>query len=113
MVVRVEVNGKPVEMFFDASSYYIALNQKTIHDLHLANPSEPAAGEVPQESVLPPGVAEFEVDSIRLGPITKRNIHVVAMSDSALLMPLLGQPFFSDYQYTIDNEHGLIHFLKR
>jgi predicted aspartyl protease len=112
MVVRVEVNGKPIEMLFDTSSYFIALNQKTIQALHLPVPGDATTGEGMQESVRP-GVSEFEVDSIRLGPITKRNMHVVSMSDSALLMPLLGQPFFNDYQYTVDNEHGLIHFLKR
>lgn len=112
MVVRVEVNGKPVEMLFDANSYFIALNRKTIEQLHLPMPSEAPSGD-PGQEIPRGGMNEFEVESIRLGPITKRNVHVIAMSDSALVMPLLGQPFFSDYQYTIDNEHGLIHFLKR
>lgn len=112
MVVQVEVNGRPVSMLFDAGAYYIAFNQRTLHNLNIQFPSETPTDAPATDGAAPVG-SEFEVESMRLGPITKRNIHVVAMSDSALRTPLLGQPFFGDYQYTIDNEHGLIHFLKK
>jgi clan AA aspartic protease (TIGR02281 family) len=112
MLVKAEVNGKPVEMIFDTGSFVIAFNERALHQLHISIPSDATYGQTVGYGGLSEH-NEFEVDSMRLGPITKKNIRVVAMSNAALSTPLLGLPFFGDYQYTVDNEHGLIHFLKR
>jgi clan AA aspartic protease (TIGR02281 family) len=112
MVVKVEINGKPLEMIFDTGAYAIALNEKAVHDLHIPVPAESPSGQTAGYG----GTSvhtELDVGSIRLGPITQKDVHVIILPDRALTKPLLGLPFFSDYQYTVDSEHHLIHFLKR
>jgi hypothetical protein len=51
----------------------------------------------------------YNVDSIALGPVVKRNISIWVGGDG---FNLLGQNFFGDQRYVIDNDKNVIHFLR-
>ncbi|MBK7838746.1 MAG: hypothetical protein IPJ49_13905 [Candidatus Obscuribacter sp.] len=55
----------------------------------------------------------FPVRTIKLGPIEKRDFEIDVVASSNMPHPLLGQTFFGDYQYTIDYDNKLIHFVRR
>jgi hypothetical protein len=54
-------------------------------------------------------VIEFNVDSIALGDVVKRNVLIWVGGSGACL---LGQNFFKDRRYVIDNEKKLIRFFR-
>jgi len=53
------------------------------------------------------------VSSIKLGPIEKRDFDIEVLQNAQLPLPLLGQTFYGDWQFTIDYEGKCIHFLRR
>ena len=57
----------------------------------------------------------FPLKRMRLGPIDRSDVQVAVnegMEDPEGL-PLLGQPFWQGYEYTIDMKKKLIHFVRR
>ena len=55
------------------------------------------------------------VGRIKLGPIDRANLDVYVRngSNTDVELPLLGQPFWQDYQYTIDMQTKQVHFVRR
>jgi hypothetical protein len=59
----------------------------------------------------------FTVRRLKLGPIDRSDVWVSVNLDtsdsSSICAPLLGQPFWLGYEYTIDMKKKLIHFVRR
>ncbi|HNB18746.1 MAG TPA: hypothetical protein PLC15_25395, partial [Candidatus Obscuribacter sp.] len=56
----------------------------------------------------------FTIHKLRLGPIERQDVEAtVNERESALEAPLLGQPFWADWQYTIDMKRKMIEFVRR
>jgi hypothetical protein len=55
----------------------------------------------------------FPVKSIKVGPIEKRDFDIEVVENSQMFAPLLGQTFFGEWQFTMDNENKIIHFVRR
>ncbi len=109
MVVEASVNGKPYNMIFDTGADNIAF---TMNDLKRLDIDLPASAEL--ETHIGTGGATrgwgFYLESVKLGAIEKENVKASVVEQSNMTMPLLGQTFFGDYHYTIDNENKLIRF---
>ncbi len=109
MLVQGKINGIECPMYFDTGAFGILIPTSLWHRLGLAIPND-------AETVLTSGVGgtargfRFKVDRIELGPIIKTNVEVV-VSNNAPPYPLLGQTFFKDKQFSIDNENHLIRFV--
>lgn len=109
MIIRPKVNGRECDMIFDTGCSLIAFA-----DRHMA-----ACG-----LVLPPGAMsalsggvggsrqafDFSIDSIQLGPVTKRNPQATVLVNSQLPDPLFGQSFLTGLHYTIDPVRKVIRF---
>lgn len=112
MVVEVEINGKKCAMFFDTGADTISFTQNQAKAAGISIPedaeettSSGAAGSTPSRS--------FSVRRMRMGPIEKSDITISVIEKGGMPKPLLGQPFFAGWQYTIDNRNKVIKFLRR
>jgi len=112
LIVQVEVNGKTTPMYFDSGASTIAFSMQQCKELNIKIPDD----AVTQMSRGIGGVSAaygFTISRMRLGPIDKSNIMVSATEASRMRYPLLGQTFFGDWQYTIDNTNNVIRFVRR
>jgi len=112
MVVDAEINGKPYKMYFDTGAMGIAFAPSDLKALNIDVPDD-------AEESRSLGVGgssrswHFPIRKLKVGPIEKTNITVGVIEQSRMGKPLLGQDFYAGWQYTIDNERKLIHFLRR
>lgn len=107
MQVNVKINGKSVPMIFDTGAYAVTMPLLLAPSLglNLTNAERVMSYGVGG------GVGGFKVyaDRIELGPIVKT--HVPIILNNSLTPSLLGQPFFADRKFTIDNENHTINFV--
>ncbi len=107
--VLAEVNGKPCPMIFDtgAGSIVFPLAYMALYGVHASedNTKVVAVGGIDGVS----RAYQVPVERIKLGPILKTNVPVI-FAEKAGMFPLLGQPFFGDRRYSIDNEKHVIKF---
>jgi predicted aspartyl protease len=109
IVVTAKVNGIECPMFFDTGAFGNLFSFGVWRQMGLSIPSD-------AEMVVTKGVGgfargyRFKVGRIELGSIIKTNVEVV-VSQSAPPIPLLGQTFFKDKQFSIDNENHVIRFV--
>lgn len=112
MIVNAQVNGKTIPMIFDTGASTTVFTMSHIRQLGISIPED----EVEQERHR--GIAGetsgigFPVSRLRLGPIEKSNFRI-SVTEGMSGHPLLGQTFYGDWQYSIDNANKLIHFLRR
>lgn len=109
MIVSAEINGKPYQMIFDTGADGVAFTARDLQRLKIELPDDARAERHTGTGGETRGWG-FTVGKIKLGPIVKEDIKVSMVENSNMPHPLLGQTFFSDYQYTIDNESKLIKF---
>jgi len=109
MIIRPKVNGRECDMIFDTGSSLIAFADRHMAGCGLELP--PSA-----RSALSGGVGgsrqafNFSLDSVQLGPVTKRNPQASVMINSQLPDPLFGQSFLTGLRYTIDPVRKVIRF---
>jgi clan AA aspartic protease (TIGR02281 family) len=109
MVVKAKVNGRDFPMIFDTGSFSICFSLPQAQALGISIPSDArmlmtsgAGGAVP--------AYEFAIDRLELGPLIKTHVTVVVNRSDTPMLPLLGQPFYKDRRFTVDNEKHLIKF---
>ena len=111
VVVNVEVNGRTIPMLFDTGAQGCLFSRGDINKLGISVPAD-AQPEISQGvGGSMPGL-KFPISRMRLGPIDKSNISITVVEQN-FGEPLLGQAFFHDYQYTIDDQNSVIRFLRR
>ncbi len=119
VMVEVEVNGKAMPMIFDSGNTASACSFMTVGQAERAGIKIPEDARLSQHmGVNGMGMSKvFPIRRLRLGPIDRSDIWVsvnMGMTDSkAIEAPLLGQPFWYGYEYTIDMKKKLIHFVRR
>ncbi len=112
LIVSVEVEGHPMTMFFDTGAANVAF---TADQLKKANISSPEDAQTSTSSGIGGDTSAqiFPVKRIKMGPIEKTNFSVSCVGAASMPYPLLGQSFFGDWQYTIDNAASVIRFVRR
>lgn len=112
MVVTAQVNGTPYKMYFDTGAQTTAFGMNDLNALGITVPAQATPGSVSGVSGQSQSYT-FDIDSLKLGPIEQYNFSITAVDSAFLPRPLLGQTFYSGWQYTIDNQNNVIRFLRR
>lgn len=112
IVVSAEINGKKSDMIFDTGAEACAFDRKQVADLGIQIPADAVNSSNSGVS----GVTHskiFPIGSLKLGPIEKRDFEITVLESANMPLPLLGQEFFGGWQYTVDDQAGLIRFVRR
>ncbi len=112
LIVSVEVDGHPMTMFFDTGASNVAFTSEQLKKANIAIP-EDAQTSVSAGIGGETSAQTFPVKRIKMGPIEKTNFTISCVGTANMPYPLLGQSFFGDWQYTIDNAASVIHFVRR
>lgn len=111
LLVQVEINGRPIWMYFDTGADGVTFPKESISQLGLTIPPDAKASMHGGVSGQVRAIS-FPLQKIKMGPIEKRNLEV-SFVDQSLPHGLLGQTFFGDWQYKIDNDRRVIKFTRR
>lgn len=111
IVVTAQVNGHPYDMFFDTGATATCFSYNDLKRLNIRMPDDAEIG-VAHGIGGATAMMSFPIHSLKLGPIEKYNFKVSVVA-TPVPRPLMGQSFFGDYKYTIDNENRLIRFTRR
>ncbi len=112
LLVKAEVNGKPTTFFFDTGASVVTLTQAQCRALGLTIPEDAQISTV-QGIAGSSRARVFNVRTLRVGGLVKNDFEVWVPDSEMAGVGLLGQPFYNNYQYTIDYDRGYIHFLRR
>ena len=108
ILVDAEVNGRKVTMCFDTGASGCTFTaQQWINQMGMSIPDDATRGYSSGISGLTKSLV-FTLDTLRLGPIIKHDVQVSIIEQSDLTYPLLGNTFFGDLQFEIDNSRHLI-----
>jgi clan AA aspartic protease (TIGR02281 family) len=110
IVIEAKINGNPCKMIFDtgASVCFFTPDQAVRFGVDV-----PANAQVvPIYGVSGNTTAQVcPIHSLKLGPLEGKEV-ICAIGKSVSPLPLLGQSFFKQYEYTIDHANKVIHFTK-
>lgn len=98
-------------MYFDTGAAINLIDAVTFSRLGMSIPSDAQPAGVSGVGGGSAGVT-FRVREIRLGGIQKNNVPITVVYGGGPPLPLLGQPFFSDRRFTIDNDKHVIRFAR-
>lgn len=112
MFVTAIVNGKPCKAIFDTGATNTVFAYGDIKSLGITIPDD--AEETHGIGIAGPtkGVA-FNLQRLSLGPIDRPDFQINVLEGFKEGHPLIGRSFLGDWQYTIDNDARVIHFLRR
>jgi clan AA aspartic protease (TIGR02281 family) len=111
MKVMGKVNGKQCLMYFDTGAPACLFSKASAESLGLTIPAD--AQRVMSGGIGGKSLAfQFNVDRIELGGVQKTNQQIVVMETGGPPLPLLGQSFFRDRHYIIDNDAHVIKFMR-
>jgi len=112
LIFDVRVNDRPIKMIFDTGAEICAFGKNQLNDMRLPAPTGKPTGTVS-------GVGEGGAQNswsmpvtMSVGPITRKNF-AICVQDRLDGEPLLGQTFFQDFTYTIDNSASTIHLRRK
>ncbi len=112
IIVQAQINGRPTQVIFDTGASMCAFTKDQVAGLGISIPDD-ARQDHTQGIAGMTTTSAFPIKSIKVGPIEKRDFEIHVLTDAKMPAPLLGQTFYGDWQYTIDYENKLIHFLRR
>jgi len=111
ILVTAQVNGKPIEMLFDTGAQGCLFSTGHMKQLGIRIPDD-AHEDVDRGVGGSTRTKKFPINSIRLGPVEKNNI-TIGVTDIPFGEPLLGQTFFGDCQYTVDDRANVIRITRK
>lgn len=111
MIVVAEVNGRPIKMIFDTGASGTVFTTEHMRQLGITIPE---VAELERHIGIAGDTSAFgfPISRMRLGPIEKSSFPI-SVTQGMTGYPLLGQSFYGDWQYSIDNAAGLIRFVRR
>jgi clan AA aspartic protease (TIGR02281 family) len=112
ILVNAEINNRPLTMIFDTGASTCALGKNHLADLGIKPPSGKPAGfvyGVGSAGRVPVWASRV---TIKVGQLVQQNCPVT-VQEELNGYPLLGQPFFSGYTYSIDEGTKCITFKRK
>ncbi len=109
LLVSAAIDGRTTEMIFDTGADVCLMSKDHLRALGLPMP----VGR-PNTTISGVGakIPAWEVEhTITIGKLSRRQI--ICVAEKLECEPLLGQTFFGDLQYSIDNATGYIRFMKK
>lgn len=111
VVVTPSLNGRPIDMVFDTGAPGIVLGKEQLENLGIKAPTGKPAGRSGGSSNTNEIDYWIMMANVKLGPLEKEMpIKVLETNHS---QPLFGQNFFKEFDYTIDQGGGSIHFRQK
>ncbi|CAN5399676.1 hypothetical protein BH11CYA1_BH11CYA1_04310 [soil metagenome] len=112
IIVSVSVDGRPGRMFLDTGASGIGMSRDQAKNFNITVPDDAQDSIINGTSSRMTG-KKFPIRNLKLGPIEKHNIDITVVDNFALPLPLLGQSFFGDSAYTVDDQAKVIRFTRR
>ena len=115
LIVNAEVNGKACKMIFDTGASGTAFSKYQLEKLGIPIPDDAEEGTGSGIGGATKSMM-FNLSRVKLGPIDKSALRISVPEQASLPRPLLGQNFYGDWQYTIENtspSEGYIKFMRR
>ncbi len=115
IVVRVEINGRANPCIFDTGNTaagIIFFNSAQAEKYGVRVPQDAEMSLITGVHGTVPA-RKFTLPRVRLGPIDKNDVVVQVQEGRADDLPLLGQPFWQGFEYTINREKSVIEFVRR
>lgn len=115
IIVNVEINGKANPCMFDTGNSACGIMfhspaQALQYGVQIPDDADNIiTGGVTGQSV----AKSFTVRRAKLGPIDRTDLPVTVSSTGSTELPLLGQPFWQGYEYTINHQKKVIEFVRR
>lgn len=112
LFVPASINNRPIKMIFDSGAHGCTIGLNDAAELGLKTPEGKFTvqhGGIGSEGVV--GGWNMNV-TLKVGNIEKRNFPISVMANSAT-PPLLGQTFFKEFNYSVDNAARSIRFNKK
>jgi len=109
MIVSVSVDGRPVQMAVDTGASSIMMTKEMAKRFGIAVPEDAEETVVNGTSGQTRG-KKVQLRVVKMGAIEKRNVSATVVDNFSGTVPLLGQSFFGDSSYTIDDSAKLIRF---
>ncbi len=107
--LKAEINGRPVDMLFDTGAAGVCLSKEQLSDLGIRPPEGPHLG-LTGGSANDTSIKYWRMKAdVKVGNIMRKDTEITVLESNAD-MPLLGQSFFKDFDYTIDQNAGNIEF---
>lgn len=112
LIVNAMVNRRPIKMIFDTGAEFCAFGHNHLAELGIPAPKGKPSGQC--QGVGERGIQDYwDIPAeVTVGAITRRNF-VISSQRQLEGEPLLGQTFFQDFRYTIDNGAKTIHFVRK
>ncbi|MBS2009373.1 MAG: aspartyl protease family protein [Cyanobacteria bacterium SZAS TMP-1] len=110
MAITAKINGVPLECLFDTGAFGVLLGVNQMDEVGLTIPAGCKVGRTGGVGGLIPTYF-FPVNTFEVGDLKKTNFEI-AVSAVPQSIPLVGQSFFGDRKYVIDNEKMLIRFAR-
>ncbi|MBS1989867.1 MAG: retroviral-like aspartic protease family protein [Cyanobacteria bacterium SZAS LIN-3] len=108
----VYLNGRVVRMILDTGAPGICIGKEQMEQIGLKPPTGPADGTTGGSSNDEQVKTWNTTATVRVGQIERRNFPVEVLETNHA-RPLLGQTFFKDFEYTVDQSAGLIRFRQK
>lgn len=112
MNVSAFINGRPIPMVFDTGAPLITVGRKQLEDIGLQPPKGPPHGKTGGSSNSAPVNYWIMFGDVKVGTIERKNAKIEVVEENAS-EALLGQNFFQDFSYTIDQGARCIRFARR
>ncbi|MBC7999608.1 MAG: aspartyl protease family protein [Leptolyngbya sp.] len=111
LYVQGQINNGSVEWVFDTGCDQTVIGMDTAAQIGMPRPSGPPTG---RSMGAGSKISEHWAvnSSVRVGGIERRNFPLL-VADRSGVPPLLGRNFYAPYNYTIDNNEGTIHLVKK
>ena len=108
MIVTVQVNGRTVPMIFDTGAEGCCFTwHQWVNEMKMSVPED--ATDARNSGIAGSTRSKhFNVDTMRLGSITKHDVPIDVIENSNIPYPLLGNSFFGDLHIDVDNSSHLI-----
>jgi len=112
ILIDVTIGGSPIKMIFESGATTTTMGLemeriaqqrawKTLHSINL-----PEAGGNQKMTI-------YLIPDIRVGEISHHNLHAMSLSDQKYERGILGQDFFGQRKFFIDEDKRIIHFYRR
>ncbi|CAN5598196.1 hypothetical protein BH11CYA1_BH11CYA1_39790 [soil metagenome] len=115
VVVNVEINGKTNPFIFDTGNTLagIAFHSSAQASQYGVQIPDDAAVSMSSGVSGSGAIRTFTVRRARLGPIDRTDLSVAVSETAHNELPLLGQPFWQGFEYTINQQKKVIEFVRR
>lgn len=112
LIVKALVNNKPCDMYFDTGADGVCFDLPTAKKYGF-DPSDRAPDGISHGVAGETDTWHVNLESFKLGKVTRDNFRVSVVRDAKMGKPLLGQSAFNDYRYQVDHDKNVIHLAPR